>query len=571
MHLTFAGSSLPMKPLLGPLLFAVVAACAPAGGPSLQVHTLSTPVEGPCPSGESTGDFGDSVSSFVATITGPGIEAPLRGEGVDSVVIENVPAGLGRIIALFGLEGTAPRWRGVSSPTETKAGEDTPVDILLGKVASLSCARSDSREKRVFHTATLLDNGDVLVVGGAKELRDISATCGGCKAATATSSASLYNPRTGTFTVLPPLSRPRMFHTAVKMADGRVVISGGSAGAVMHTPRIDAGFPFPIEPEPAIPDVEVYDPGQQVFTSGGSNPALARVFAAATTLLTGEALITGGIPGAGTPKNDLSNALSTTMICGGDPLNCVAGPNMAAKRAGHHAFTFDPEGVFLWGGSVDFTTSGTTRVPEFRFEALQSGQPNFAFAEVCEMTKERNVFFAGGATYNGSRFLSAGGLFRDVDDGSFHALLDGEQQGSAVLVYDLVPTGNGCATSVTNGVQGARMNIKGTRFFAAAAGLPDRESAVIAGGFVIPADFNDVSFTAAPEVEIYLQDGLVIDDLSSNDVPLTMRDSRGGATATSIGDGTVVIIGGASDDGALETAEIFATREAPPQAAGFAP
>ena len=113
----------------------------------------------------------------------------------------------------------------------------------------MSCARNSSLEKRVFHTATQLDDGTVLVVGGAKRMVDASVTCGtGCKEAAATESVSVYDPKTGQFTAVGPMTTPRMFHTAVKLSDGRVVVSGGTRSALFHKPAAQAQFQFPIEP-----------------------------------------------------------------------------------------------------------------------------------------------------------------------------------------------------------------------------------------------------------------------------------------------------------------------------------
>ena len=63
---------------------------------------------------------------------------------------------------------------------------------------------------------------------------------------------------------------------------------------------------------------------------------------------------------------------------------------------------------------------------------------------------------------------------------------------------------------------------------------------------------------------------LVIDSLSAGAFTPTLRESRGGATATAVGDGTVVVVGGNTGPNVVaETAEVFADTKVPPQAAGF--
>lgn len=78
--------------------------------------------------------------------------------------------------------------------------------------------------ERGEHTATLLPTGEVLVAGGSD--------CGGnpasgCTQVTPTASAELYNPASGTFSEAPPMSSPRARHTATMLDSGSVLITGG--------------------------------------------------------------------------------------------------------------------------------------------------------------------------------------------------------------------------------------------------------------------------------------------------------------------------------------------------------
>jgi hypothetical protein len=68
---------------------------------------------------------------------------------------------------------------------------------------------------RLGQTATLLNNGTVLMAGG-----------GGSAGLIAT--AALYDPRTGSFSETGNLLTPRHKHTAGLLPDGRVLIAGGS-------------------------------------------------------------------------------------------------------------------------------------------------------------------------------------------------------------------------------------------------------------------------------------------------------------------------------------------------------
>jgi hypothetical protein len=96
---------------------------------------------------------------------------------------------------------------------------------------------------RAQHTATLLQNGKVLIAGG----QSLSPNNPGL------TSAEIYDPATGVFTPTGNMTVQRYGHTATLLNDGRVLIAGG----------IPTGFfSPPITGAPA----EVYDPNTGTFT-----------------------------------------------------------------------------------------------------------------------------------------------------------------------------------------------------------------------------------------------------------------------------------------------------------------
>ncbi len=132
-------------------------------------------------------------------------------------------------------------------------------------VANMAAARSS-------HTATLLQDGRVLITGGVDEH------------SARLSSAEIYDPTQRTFTPTGSMTLARSGHTATLLPDGRVLIVGGE-----QTPPGQNG----IEPGQSA---ELFDPSAGNFTPTGGL-LIGRQGFNATLLATGKVLITGGAAG----------------------------------------------------------------------------------------------------------------------------------------------------------------------------------------------------------------------------------------------------------------------------------
>ena len=129
---------------------------------------------------------------------------------------------------------------------------------------------------RVNHTATRLQSGKVLIVGGTGAIPSVLA------------SAELFDPATGTFTATAaPMATPRIFHTATLLPDGRVLIAGGVGGV--------GGVP--------LDSAELYDPVTGTFRTISSPMTVTRYAHTATLLPGGKVLIAGGVASAATSSN----------------------------------------------------------------------------------------------------------------------------------------------------------------------------------------------------------------------------------------------------------------------------
>jgi hypothetical protein len=95
--------------------------------------------------------------------------------------------------------------------------------IALAQSAGTFTAIGNMTTVRVVHTATLLLSGKVLIAGGT----DYNFTIG---------TAELYDPSTGAFTATGRMTTPRALHTATLLANGKVLISGGGQTLVQGGP-----------------------------------------------------------------------------------------------------------------------------------------------------------------------------------------------------------------------------------------------------------------------------------------------------------------------------------------------
>jgi hypothetical protein len=119
-----------------------------------------------------------------------------------------------------------------------------------------------------WHTSTSLKDGTVLVTGGNDDL-----SCTGFV------NAELYDPSSGTFTVVGNMTAPRDGHTATLLQQGTVLLAGGGPGWCSHN---------------TLDSAELYDPANRSFVAAGKMTR-RRSFYTATLLNDGTVLLAGGV------------------------------------------------------------------------------------------------------------------------------------------------------------------------------------------------------------------------------------------------------------------------------------
>jgi len=192
------------------------------------------------------------------------------------------------------------------------AGKTLATSLLYDHARGTYSSSGSMTVSRDFHTATLLPNGKVLIAGGRSRSGNDY---------TYLSSAELYDPATGRFTaVASPMSSARHGHTAVEF-NGKVLIAGGGNAGSTAT-------------------ANVYNPATATFTAVGPLNTPRQQFTA--SVFGGAVVHAGGLNG--------SNRLSSAEQYVGNVFT-TAGDPMTAARAAHTA-------TLLSGGSAVLITGG---------------------------------------------------------------------------------------------------------------------------------------------------------------------------------------------------------------------
>ncbi len=123
---------------------------------------------------------------------------------------------------------------------------------------------------RFSHRAVRLGDGRVLVTGGHSAYPDQTQVV---------ASAEIYDPAKGTWRETAPMHAARRSHTAIVLADGRVLVAGGATGEKRANP--------------ALASAEVFDPNTEQWTEV-KRMRESRWGPTATLLPDGKVLVTGG-------------------------------------------------------------------------------------------------------------------------------------------------------------------------------------------------------------------------------------------------------------------------------------
>ena len=242
---------------------------------------------------------------------------------------------------------------------------------------------------RAEHTATLLASGDVLLTGGVAASYDQPFL----------SSAELYNSAAGTFRPTGSLITPRRAHIATLLADGRVLVTGGSSarGNVLAS-------------------AEIYDPLTGSFDSAGGM-TVPRYKHAAALLPDGKVLVVGGSDA----RDDIGRYASSELF---DPAAgaFVPGADMIERR-----YKLPDAVAALPGGNV-LVGGGGERVeiydPAARdFHAVEGSLDDGRLFMTATLLRGGAVLLAGGYGYRSNLTAQAWIYFPAGVEGQLRPLL----------------------------------------------------------------------------------------------------------------------------------------------------
>jgi hypothetical protein len=391
-------------------------------------------------------------------------------------------------------------------------GSGTSSAEIYSPVTAASTATGSMSIPRTKYTATLLQNGKVLLAGGQSSGQ-------------VTAFAELYDPIGGAFSATGSLTAPREGHTATLLTSGKVLIVGGDQGNCSSSCFYNTA--------------ELYDPTAGTFSLTPGTlllpPAIPAStplgIAAAVLLLNGKVLVAGGAlggsaelfdPAAGsfTPTGSLVNqrdSFSATLLPNGKVLFVTGDINGVAAST---AEIYDPAlGTFAATGNLKLARSVDTATPLRNGQVLIVGGWSTGAAELFDPTT--GTF----ALTGGVQEPRIGQLATPLADGT--VLIAGGSAPSdgiySVEIYD--------PAAKSFGGKSSYLKVART----------DQAAAQLADGRLLLTGGEDFALNVLSSAEIY--------DPASGVSSLTgsMAQARHGHTATLLPNGNVLIVGGLSD------------------------
>ena len=515
----------------------------------------------------------EGVDTYRAVITGSQMEPITQTFAAGGQVqFEQIPPGEGRVLALTGYAGDpdnggTPLAFGQTVPFTVPDNPDSPVTatVVLRKVNTFAgvptvedpstCAKLTI--PRAGHTATLMNDGRVLIAGGfsLNPGTDSSIDAGGDPRNWAFhDEAEIFDPATNTSQSVAKMvafnlssvgyDSPGAFAAASRLGDGSVMISGGETysfgfGARSNTMTYDPSSNSWYEGIMSAPGFDFPDGGQRT---------LERSHHIQVTNSDGQVLIAGGI------RYDRSTRQPTLAS---EPIwiDPATGQFQAVTQKDGSAYSFaraNASATLVLGGSAiavgggDLLDGGLADQPVVFFDLADDGgwlayaggldssaaDPPRSHGVIAGLGPEQTlVVLAGGFGSDGSLLTSSG-------------VMDATAAGTQFALAPVAGRSDGCAVT-----------------------LPDGRAVVIGG------ELAEVPPATSPAVDVYQESfyqllaphvsdaGAKIDDFTPPFSTPALLDSRKWQTCTVLQDGSVLVTGGVKEEAGkfevLDTIELY--------------
>ena len=370
---------------------------------------------------------------------------------------------------------------------------------------------------RAWHTATPLGNGKVLVAGGYNVSGYLN-------------SAELYDPATHTSSSTGTLATARDEHTATLLGNGKVLVTGGDNGG-------------------ALGSAELYDLATNTWSSAASMGTTRRKHTA-TLLGNGRVLVTGGYNGGGVHFSaELYDPASNTW----SPVD-----DMSYSRDEHTATLLGNGKVIVVGGS------GSSDAYRAAAELYDPATNTWSSAGTLATARELHtatllgngkVLVAGGR--NGSGRLNTA----EVYDPATNTWSSAVTLATARALHTATPLGNGQILVV--GGYGSSGGLNTAEVYE-----PGQGPNTWSSGGTLSSDRFEHTATLLGNGKVLVAGGYNGAHLKTAEVydPATntwssagsMTSARTGHAATLLGNGKVLVVGGISTgSGALSSAEVY--------------
>jgi len=373
------------------------------------------------------------------------------------------------------------------TPTPTPTPSPTPIaGIFTVTPGAMTIARFN-------HSATLLEDGSVLITGGV----NTSFSCD-AKPACFIHPSERFDPGSGTFAQGPSMIAGRHLHTATRLQTGEVLIAGGNNFT---------GF---------LATTELFDPATNSFQSSGSMAEERRQHTA-TLLNNGKVLIAGGFS-----NNTGSITRSSAELYDPATGTFSSAGTMSTARLDHTASLLSDGRVLIAGGDILCISPGCGFPNVFATAELYDPATN-AFSATGSMATARlkhtaTVLPSGLVVISGGETPDADN-FQDIPTAS-------------IEIYD--------PTTGTFSPGGSMIIAR----YSHTATLLDNGQILFTGGL-------DLTRTPLKSAELYTPATHISIAVSD------MSDLRMGHTATILLNGQVLVAGGSNGSSELASGEIF--------------